>query len=265
MDMSRLSTCSFPLRNRPVEEAFRVIADAGFNKVDLVGAMPHLSLDPAECDPAELKAKAESFGLRIANLGTYVGKSFASEDKEESERELAQTRRAIDLAHFLGARSIRVMPGDNNPAHIDRMAPWFQRAAEYTAEKRVYLGFENHGQPISGNPANCRRLAEKVGSPHFGVLYDPGNLFGAGVDYRAALETMDGLIAHAHFKDFRQTAAGPEKTMLGEGEIDFPWIIRRLDKMGYGGDFAVEYELKTESPDTGMKKWFAAAQKWRDL
>ena len=264
MDMTRLSACSFPLKDRPVEEAFRIIGEAGFKKVDLVGAMPHLSLDPSQCDPEALKAKAEARGLKIANLGTYVGKAFASADPAEQKRELDQTRRAIDLAAFFGARSIRVMPGDNKPESIDRIVPWFRRCAEYAAEKGVFLGFENHGQPISGNPDRCRELAEKAGSRFFGVLYDPGNLMNAGTDYRAAFETMKDHIVHTHFKDFAQTPNGPQKVMLGEGEIDFVWILKRLENVGYDGDVAVEYELKTVPPETGLKKWFLAAQVWRD-
>ena len=111
MDMTRISTCSIPLRDRPVDEAFAVIADAGFKKVDLLGRMPHFSLDPAELAPETIQAAAEKRGLRIANLGTYVGSKFVSDDETELARELDDLKRAVDLAVFFGARSIRVMPG----------------------------------------------------------------------------------------------------------------------------------------------------------
>ncbi len=41
MDLSRLSACSYPLRKEPLEEALRVIAGAGFDKVDLLGVAEH--------------------------------------------------------------------------------------------------------------------------------------------------------------------------------------------------------------------------------
>lgn len=264
MDMSRLSTCSIPFRKQPVEEAFRIIAEAGFKKVDLLGAMPHLSLDPAEYDPAKTKAAAAARGLKIANLGTYVGKTFAGDDKAACEKDLADARRAIDLAVFFGARSIRVVPGDNKPEHIDKIAAWFRRAAEYAVEKKVFMGIENHGQPISGNPERCRELTGKVGSRFFGVLYEPANLMSAGVDYRAALDVMKDHIVHVHFKDVKRTPNGPERVMLGEGDIDFPDEIRRLAAIGYDGDIAVEFELKTVPAEQGLKDWFKAAQKWRE-
>jgi sugar phosphate isomerase/epimerase len=82
------------------------------------------------------------------------------------------------------------------------------------------MGFENHGGGISGQPKLCAELADKVGSPYFGVLYEPCNLMQAGVDYRYALYIMRHHITHVHFKDGRFTLAGFQHTMLGQSA---PW------------------------------------------
>jgi len=258
MDMSRVSTCTYPLQDRTAEEAIKVVAEAGFRKVDLLGKLPHLSLDPAACDPEAIKAAAEKYGVQIANLGTYVGRGFADDDPAVQEEELQQVHRAIDVAAFFGARSIRVSAGDDDPACLDRIVPWFQRSAAYAAEKKVYMGFENHGGGISGQPERSRELSAKVGSPFFGVLYEPCNLMAAGTDYRSALEIMKDHITHTHFKDGATKAGRFERTMMGEGEIDFVWVIEQLDALGYDGDVALEYELHTEPPETGIKKWYVA-------
>jgi sugar phosphate isomerase/epimerase len=258
MDMSRVSTCTYALRGRPIEETAKIIAAAGFKKIDLLEQLPHLSLDPNECDPAALKATIEAYGIQIANLGTYTGENFASDDLAERERELKLMYRAIDLAVFFGSRSIRVSAGDDDPDHLDQIVPWFRRSAEYAARKNIYLGFENHGGGISGQPELCRELAEKVGSPFFGVLYEPANLMLDGTDYRSALEIMRDHIVHTHFKDGVSTEDGFVLTMMGEGEVDFRWIVQQLDALGYDGHFALEYEVPTEPPDTGLKKWYDA-------
>jgi len=239
--------------------ALDIIAEAGFRKVDLLGRMPHLSLNPEECDLAEIKDAAKIRGLQVANLGTYVGKGFASEDASTQERELIQVKRAIEAADFFGARSIRVTAGNDDPACMDRIVPWFQRAAEYAAEKQVGMGFETHGGGISGNPQLSADLSAKVGSPFFGVLYDPCNLMKDGTDYRVALWTMRDHIIHVHFKDAAVTDAGVGLTMLGKGQIDFAWIVGQLDAWGYDGDLALEYELEAEPPETALKKWYAAS------
>lgn len=284
MDMSRISTCSIALIDRPPEKAIEIIAAAGYRKVDVLEKLPHLSLLPHECDPMALKAAAETHGIQIANLATYVGggqdgrrtawsfhgwqvpnperftsNGFSSYDPDELETEMKQLRRAIDLAAYFGARSIRVVAGNDDPRTLDILVPWFQRAAEYAAEKRVYMGVENHSAGIAGTPKFCVELAKKVGSPYFGVLYEPGNLmYDTGTDYREALEAMKEHVVHCHFKDCAPEGEGHEMKMMGQGAIDFPWIVEKLEKVGYEGDFALEYELHSEPPDTGLKKFYEA-------
>ncbi len=261
MDMSRVSACSYPLRERPWRESLQVLAAAGFDQVDLLGRMPHLSLDPAEWDAAEVKAVASGLGLSIVNLGTYVGRGFASADPAEQERELAQVQRAIELAAFFGARSIRVSAGNDDPANIPQITPWFRRSAEVAAAAGVYMGFETHGGGISGNPERSVELCRAVGSPYFGVLYDPCNIMHSGLDYRLALWTMREHITHVHFKDAEVTREGFRLTMLGQGQVDFRWCMEMLDALGYQGHWALEYELKQPAPEVGLPKWFAASQR----
>jgi sugar phosphate isomerase/epimerase len=258
MDISRLSTCSIALHGRPLAETLDVIAAAGFRKVDLLARMPHFSLDPAECDPAALKAEASARGLQIANLGTYVGFGFASDDPAVQEKELADVQRAVDVAAFLGARSIRVRPGSDDPACIDRIVPWFKRSAEYAAARGIFMGYENHGGGISGQPKLCAELADKVGSPFLGALYEPCNLMHSGVDYRYALHVMRDHITHVHCKDGRFTLDGFQHTALGQGQIDYPWILEQLEVNGYTGDLALEYELKDPPAAEGLKGWYRA-------
>jgi sugar phosphate isomerase/epimerase len=257
MDMTRVSACTYPLINRPVEEAFAIIAEAGFKKVDLLGRLPHFDIDPEGCDHAARKALAKAHGLRIANLGTYLGRGFASPERAVQEAALSEVRQGIDLAVFFGARSIRLHFGEgDNPQYVDQLVPWLQCCTAYAAAKGVYLGVENHGKPLSGSPTAFRTLVERVGSPYFGLLYDPCNYASAGEDYRAALETLKDSIVHVHFKDGEMTAQGFQRTMLGEGDLDFVWIVEQLDAHGYAGDLALEYELKAPPVEVGLKRWY---------
>jgi len=261
MDLSRVSACTYPLRERPWQDALRVIAGAGYERVDLLGRPPHLSLNPDECDPAAVKAAADDLGLQVANLGTYVGRGFAGQDAAACEEELAQLHRAVDVAALFGARSIRVVPGDDQPGSIERVASWFERGVEYAARKGIYMGFETHGGGISGDPARCRELAERVGSPYFGVLYDPCNVMAAGVDYRMALWEMREHIVHVHLKDGAvDVEQGFHRVMLGDGQIDCAWVIGQLDLLGYDGDLALEYELASPPPEEGLRAWLERAR-----
>ncbi|MBV7329381.1 sugar phosphate isomerase/epimerase [Chloroflexi bacterium TSY] len=263
MDLSRLSNCTFPLKDRPLNEALPIIAAAGYKRIDLLGRMPHFSLYVDECDPAAIQTLAKANGLEIANLGTYVGVGLAGTDRAEQEASLQEVKQTIDVAAIFGARSIRVFRPHSeidDPTKIDHITPWLQQAAAYGESKGIFLGFENHGGPLCGDPEHCRALCQKVGSPYFGVLYDPCNLMGAGTDYRSALETMKNHIAHVHFKDGAVDGQGFQRTMLGEGDIDFGWIMQRLDEIGYDGHIALEYELLEPAPEEGLRIWYETYQ-----
>ncbi len=258
MERSRISACTYPVRDWPLDAAFRLFADAGFRKIDLWGGPPNYSIDPDECDPRALRDQAAEFGLTVANLSTYPGRDFLAEDSGARRHEKETMRRTIDLARFLGARSIRVSPGrGEDPAIVERLVPLFREAADYAEEKEVYLGMENHKGSIAGRPEVCMDLVHQVGSPFFGVLYEPANLMQCGVDYRLAYETFRGAIVHVHIKDSRVRDGQYERTMLGRGDVDIPWIVSRLTADGYRGDFALEYEIRDKVPiDQGLPQWF---------
>lgn len=289
MDMKRVSTCSIALIHHPYAEAFRIIRDAGYKKVDILERVPHLSLFPEECDPVDLKAAAEAVGLKIANLSTYVGGGnesrmaqwqyhgwtvpkpdqftgcgFSSDVLADQEKELEQVKRSIDLAVLLGARSMRIAAGDDDPKSLDKVVHWLKECADYAAEKRIYMGMENHSKGTSGQPEVCVELAERVGSPYFGILYEPHNLvLHSGTDYREALKIMKDHVVHVHLKDGAFDHKGEHRfTNLGEGMIDFPWILEQLEGAGYEGDYALEFEIDGVAPETGVKDFYEAAKQF---
>jgi len=257
MDLARISTCTYPLRARPGTEALAVMGKAGFRKVDLWGNPPHFSADPAKCDHAALEAAARAAGVRIANLGTYCGGDFASDSEEARAKALAEMKATIDLAVRFGARSIRVRPGTGeDPAIIPRIAPLFAESAAYAAQRGIFLGMENHGGSLAGNVEAAVRLCEAVGSKHFGVLYEPCNLSHARVDYKAALAAFKPWLVHIHVKDGRWAGDKFQATHVGEGAIDYPWIVGQLEALGYRGDYALEYEIcEVEPLETALPRW----------
>ena len=257
MDESRISACTYALRERDVEHALQVVADSGLKKVDLWGRMPHFSEDPDECNLDELMALSDRLGLRIANLGTYPGSNFSSSNEEERAAELAKMKATIDAAAKLGARSIRVTPGaGEGPAIIEPVAPLMAESAAYAEERGVCLGMENHGGSIAGNPELAKALCEAVASPYFGVLYEPCNLLAAGVDYRQAFEALADHIVHMHLKDGKWGEDGFARCHLGEGDVDPVWVVQALASIGYEGDYALEYEIPEIEPiESGLPKW----------
>jgi len=252
MEESRISACTYPLREQPLEYALQVVADSGIRKVDLWGRMPHFSEDPSEFSIASLADTAQSLGLQIANLGSYPGANFAEDSEAICQAELAKMRATIDAAAQLGCRSIRVIPGrGEDPAIIEQITPWMKQSAVYAEQHGIFLGMENHAGSIAGNPDYAQQLCVAVDSPYFGVLYEPCNLLQHQVDYKHAFEVMADHIVHIHIKDGAWREGEFVRTHLGEGSIDLAWVVAAMEASGYTGDYALEYEL-SEEPCTGV-------------
>jgi len=223
---------------------FGLIARSGYKKVDLWGGPPHYQSNARDCDIPALKEKAASYGLVIANLGTYGGRTFESAGYHQA---MATLKEDVDNAVTLGSRSIRVSPGHGeDPKLADEMIPFFQEAAAYAASKDIYLGAENHAGSIACYPDLIMRLVSAVDSAHFGVLYDPANLMHCQVDYKEAYKAFQGRIVHAHIKDSVWRDGEYHRTMIGVGDLDMEWIVSHLEEDGYTGDYALEFELHHE-------------------
>ena len=224
MELSRISTCTIPLGEQQIDVALRAVEEAGYEKADLWGRMPHFSEDQALCDWETLADLSEEIGVAVANLGTYPGRYFAAETVEQQRAEMGKMKATIEAASYFGARSIRVMPGHGeDPSLLDTITPLFVEAAEYAREKGIYLGMENHAGSIAGDPDLCLQLCEAVDNEYFGVLYEPCNLLAGGVDYHEALDTFGDWITHCHIKDGRWEGDTFETVHLGEGEVDVVW------------------------------------------
>ena len=140
-------------------------------------------------------------------------------------------------------------------------------------EAGVRFALEVHPTEIAFDIATADRALEAVGRREvFGFNFDPSHFGYQGVDYLGFLDHFSDRIYHVHMKDVwwsdRPTAAGVfgghtefgdprrfwEFRSLGHGEVNFGEIIRRLNRIGYGGPLSIEWE------DSGMDREHGAQE-----
>ena len=257
MTLDRFTVCSICYRQRSLDEAFAALADAGFRRIDLFGMPPHFSADPAEVSPEAIESACARWGVSVANLGTYLGRTFHLDDPQAVREEVERSLATIALAQRLGARTVRTLPGEGeDPAQIARMAPPYADISAAAEEAGVQLVMENHHGRLAGIADLAVRLCEAVGSPNFGIIYEPCNLLMGHHDYWADWRTMRDWVRHVHLKAGGWVDGKFERCHYGDGEVDIAGIVSGLDADGYRGDYAVEYEMDhVEPPETGLVRW----------
>jgi sugar phosphate isomerase/epimerase len=112
------------------------------------------------------------------------------------------------------------------------------------------LGLEFWFETGQETPVTMLRLIEAVGAKNLGINLDPANLilYGKGnpID---ALDVFGRYVRNVHAKD----ALCPTDPMklgaevkVGTGKVRFPEFVRRLDEIGFAGEFIIEREITGE-------------------
>jgi sugar phosphate isomerase/epimerase len=199
------------------------------------------TLAPSLADARRARALADSHGLAIPNLGTYIAPG-----------DLAGVRAAMRFAQIAGATQIRVGVGKTgggasygelfqaSRAFLDDV----ERLAKQTGVKALV---ETHHGTIVPSASAAFRLVEKYDPSAIGVIYDPGNMVYEGYEsYQMGLELLGPYLAHVHVKNavFQRPPGGgvwrPHWSPLEDGMVDFPALFAALNTIGYDGWIGVE-------------------------
>jgi sugar phosphate isomerase/epimerase len=152
--------------------------------------------------------------------------------------------RQVGIARRLGAGTLRLFFGrlerdDYGPADLDTIGENLWRLSDRHPE--MTFVFENH-DGASLDPGICRAILERVNRTNVRMNFDPINFERAGVGAPDALVTLRPFVAHVHLKGLDHG----EFCEFGAGEIDLEPVVRSLVEEGYGGQFTVEYEGKSD-------------------
>jgi sugar phosphate isomerase/epimerase len=221
--------------------------------------------------PALRKALAETgVGVACYDLFCDVVAATPGERQERAARFQAKLRQAAEL----GARFVMAIPG----LKIGSMDPretrqWFCDALRESHAVAARLGLtltvENLGilADVYGRSQQILGICDAVG-PGLKVTYDAGNFLLAGEDTLEALNLLAPRVAHVHFKDWKVVPVGTacaypgvdgrlyQGTALGDGQVNLPGVVHRLNQLGFKGTVSVEYEGPGE-PEEAVRRGVA--------
>lgn len=225
-----------------VEWRFTTIPDERKNEAPSFWGNNYCTLTPTEEDARRARQLAETHGLEIPNLGTYL-----------TMGDVAAVEHAMNIAKLCGAPSIRVGTG------------WFSKETTYGAmfeKNRQYLGeverlakqtgvkglVEIHHKSIASSASLARILVDGFDPAHVGVIHDAGNMVYEGFeDYRIGLEVLGPYLAHVHLKNaaYKRKEEGSgiwqaTWSPMDDGVVDFPALFAALNEIGYEGWFSFE-------------------------
>lgn len=249
-------------------DAIEILADLGYRGVGIT--IDHGSLSPREdCMPqlAQLQSRLASLGLRSA---IETGARFLLHPRLKHEPTLVSAdpqgraarvefyRYAIRCAAELGSDCVSIWSGAvrdgcSDDVAIDRLLAGLELVLDDAEQCGVAIAFEPEPGMFIDTMARFESLLARLAAPSLKLTIDVGHLHCQGETPIAdQIRRWAPRLANVHLDDM--TAGRHEHQMFGEGEIQFPPILRALAEIGYDKGVYVELSRHShEAPDAARR------------
>ena len=259
--------CGFAGEKSP-REFIDWAAEKGLDGVELtVGDC--LPVDTSEADAKELAAYAKSKGVGLRSLATGAGwgKWLCAADSAERYEAIGFVKKYLQLASWIGAEAVLVVPGatrvawDASHAEVSYLDAW-NNATESIRELvpvaeslGVDLALENVWNRFLISPMEWKLFIDQFRSKRVGIYFDVANccLNCRPEDFP---EILGDRIKAVHLKNFEENDCAGGLHGFGDdifkGVVDFGKVFAALDKAGYSGPCTVEMIPFSRLPDLVM-------------
>jgi sugar phosphate isomerase/epimerase len=208
------------------------------------------SLEPTYLE--ELKGKLLRARSKLVNIPVdapeiYHEGGFSDPDARIRADAIEASKKWIDIAKKLGARSVRCDPGKMNLADLSLTVDSYRKLAAYGRSKGIDVLIENHGPIGTAHPEALVKLFKAVGTSFLGALPDFGNF----PDEATRLRGLPMLFPYAktvcHAKGLEFDAAD------NETKFNFARCVEISKQAKYHGVYSIEYEGSGD-PYAGVQK-----------
>ncbi len=222
-----------------VADRFKMIKDAGFDGVEL-NRPDAIPLD-------ELVKASASVGLPVAGVIDTVhwGKPLSANDPKVREQGFNGLKLALEESGELGCERLLLVPAvvSKEVSYADaytRSQELIKLAVPYAEKAKCRIAIENVWNQFLLSPLEAARFVDEIGSPWVGWHFDIGNLVNFGWPEQW-IRILGPRVLNLHIKEYsrkKRDAGGPYKGFdveLGEGDNDWPAVMRALDDIAYHG------------------------------
>jgi len=262
-----LAFSSNAYRRFSVQQTIARIAALGYQGLELLADVPHAW--PAgllEEQKSEIRDCLQRHRLSIANVNAFMMNAVADPrqpywhpswiepDPHYRAIRREHTKRALRLAHDLGAPSIQTEPGGPLPAgqlwtaaaavFYDELMP----CVEIAEDLELFLLLEPEPGLLIETFEQYLEFAARIDSPWLGLNFDIGHAFCVGQEPQDWIAPMAPHTKHYHIEDIAATREH-RHLVPGDGAIDFPAVLREIVRSGYQGWVTVELYSHCEEPD----------------
>jgi sugar phosphate isomerase/epimerase len=255
-------------------DAVEILAELGYAGVAIT--IDHGALSPMDEGHEEqierLHELLEKYEMRSV---IETGARFLLDPRQKHEPTLISAvpelrskfyKYAIQCAAMLGSDCVSIWSGAirdgiSDDEAFERLARRLPEILDFAAEMAVPIAFEPEPGMLIDTTAEYERLSKRVDNPLLLLTLDIGHLQCQGESpIEEVIRRNVSRLVNVHLDDMRRGVH--EHLMLGDGEIEFPPVLRALADTGYTNGVYVELSRHShEAPEAAR----LAMEFWRKL
>jgi sugar phosphate isomerase/epimerase len=193
----------------------------------------------------EVRACLADLGLVMPQAHALLKADVAHRDEAKRGKHVRRLMRHIEIAGQLGIEVIVIHPGGRQmpTTRAEWQRDWtlnvetFRRLGDLAGERGVRIALENLMARYRA-PYELLDLIAAIDHPALGVTFDTSHANVVGLDLPAAIGEFGSLLIATHISD--NDGSGDQHRTPGNGQIDWPAVVKALHKIGYSGLFDLE-------------------------
>jgi len=227
-----------------IEAKFQLLVELGFDGVELDS--------PSNLDKAEVVAAQKATGLTIHGVvdSAHWRDTLSHPDAETRSRGVAALREALDDAALFGATTVLLVPAVVNKevsykAAYERSQAEIRKVLPKAQELGIVIALENVWNNFLLSPLEAAQYIDSFESEWIGAYLDCGNLVRYGWPEHW-IEALGPRILKVDVKDYSRKKQRDEgiwrgfDVAIGDGDTDWPAVVKALRGIGYDGWFTAE-------------------------
>jgi hexulose-6-phosphate isomerase len=216
-----------------IEDKFKLIKSLGFEGVEVDS--------PGSLDRAEAKRAGETTGIKIHGVidSVHWRTRLSDPDPQVRAEGVKALRTAVDDAKFYGADTVLLVPGKVTNPETENYEQCYQRSQEevrkvipQAADANVKIAVEVVWNDFLTTPDQLIQYVDDFGTPAVGAYFDCSNMLKYGVPSATWIRRLGKRMLKFDFKGYSHER---QWVPIGEGDEDWPEILRALDDVGYHG------------------------------
>jgi hydroxypyruvate isomerase len=238
------------LTEMPFEKRFAKAASLGFKNVEM------WFVDGSyKGAPKDLAKLAERAGVRITNtvIGSpdgSIGGGLTNPENRKQWLERAKSTLQFTRDAGIGATIVctgNVVPGMTDGEMFQSVVAGLRKTVKMAEAAGITLlieplntMYDHAGYWLAGSDRGAD-ICRKIGSPRMKVLFDCYHMQIMEGDLVRHIERNIDVIGHFH------SAGVPGRHELFTGEVNYPYVMSAIERLGYRGVFGLEYAPAMEA------------------